>query len=102
MATNAAKMGQPRPPHVVEAIRKAQNGRKSNQETRRRMSEAQKRRGVIPLAAGRPWEEWEDDLARTLPAPEVVRRTGRTLTAAYCRRTTLGMPDGRTKEARRL
>ena len=42
----------------------------------------------------------EDRLIRTLPAAEVVKRTGRTLQAVYSRRSLLRMPDGRTKAAR--
>jgi hypothetical protein len=33
-------------------------------------------------------------MARTLPAAEVARRTGRTLQAVYDRRRVLEMPDG--------
>jgi hypothetical protein len=37
-------------------------------------------------------------LVGTLPAKEVVRRTGRTLRAVYDRRLDLGMPDGRRRD----
>jgi hypothetical protein len=45
----------------------------------------------------RAWTPQEDDLLRTLPAAEVVRRTGRTLVAVYVRRSLLGVPDGRRR-----
>jgi hypothetical protein len=45
----------------------------------------------------RAWTPEEDDLVRTLPAAEVVRRTGRTLAAMYVRRSLLGVPDGRRR-----
>jgi hypothetical protein len=45
----------------------------------------------------RAWTRKEDRLVRTLPAAEVVRRTGRTLTAVYDRRSLLGVPDGRRR-----
>ena len=61
------------------------------------MSEAHKRRGTRPPAAGRPWTADEDELLSTLPAAEVARRTGRTLTAVYNRRIDLGMPAGRRR-----
>ena len=45
----------------------------------------------------RAWTRKEDRLVRTLPAAEVVRRTGRTLTAVYDRRSLLGVLDGRRR-----
>jgi hypothetical protein len=78
----------------------AHRGIRHSEETRRKMSEAHRRRGTRPPKAGRPWTDEEDDLVRTLPAKEVAGRTGRTLRAVYDRRRGLGMPDGRTWEAR--
>jgi hypothetical protein len=46
----------------------------------------------------RAWTPPEDKLVRTLPAAEVVRRTGRTLTSVYDRRSLLGVPDGRRRD----
>jgi hypothetical protein len=91
----AAKRGKPRPRHVIEAMAAGRRGKPHDEEARRKMSAAQRRRGARPPQAGRPWHPREDDLARRLPAPEVGRRTGRTLTDAYGRRVKLGMPDGR-------
>jgi hypothetical protein len=52
----AARRGRPKPPHVVEAMRRANLGRVPTEETRRRISEAAKRR----------WRERK--LLRVLPA----------------------------------
>jgi putative transcriptional regulator len=51
-----------------------------------------RRRGTRPLKTGRPWSAREDELARTLPALEVARRTERTLGAVYDRRRVLKTP----------
>jgi hypothetical protein len=58
----AAKLGKPRPAHVIEAMRKANLGKRHSAETRRKMSEAHKRRGTRPPAAGRSWTAEEDAL----------------------------------------
>jgi predicted transcriptional regulator len=92
-----AKRGKSRPAHVTEALRAANVGRPLSEEARQKMSEAHLRRGTRPPAAGRPWTPEEDEMARTLPAPEVARRTGRTLTAVYNRRIDHGVPDGRRR-----
>ncbi len=96
----AAKRGKPRPARVPEALRRANRGRRLPEETRQKMSEAQRRRGTRPSAAGRPWTVEEDELLRSLPAREAAERTGRTLTAVYNRRIDLGIPDGRRREHR--
>jgi hypothetical protein len=85
----AARRGKPRPPHVIEAMRQARLGKPISEETRRKMSEAQKRRGTRPPKAGRPWTKREERLLRALPAAEVARRTARTLAAVYLRRSKL-------------
>jgi len=54
----AARRGKPRPRHVIEAMRKANTGRKLTLEQGRKLSEAQKRRGAKPPAAGRSWAPW--------------------------------------------
>jgi hypothetical protein len=56
------------------------------------------RRYVLGVRPTRRWTPEEDELARTLPAKEVVRRTGRTAWAVYKRRNVLGVPDGRRTE----
>jgi len=95
-----ARTGERRPPHVVEAIAAAHRGTRHSEETRRKMSEAHKRRGTRPPKAVSPWTEQEDALVRTLPGKEVAKRTERKLRAVYDRRRALGMPDGRTKTER--
>jgi hypothetical protein len=82
---------------MMEALAAANRGRSQSEETRRKRSEAHKRRRTRPPAAGEPWSPEEDELARTLPPEEVARRTGRTLTAVYNRRIDLGVPDGRRR-----
>jgi hypothetical protein len=94
----ASKRGKKRPKHVIEAIRKAKLGQPLTNSTRKKLSEAHKRRGTRPPWIGTPWSAEEDELVRTLPAPEVVKRTGRTIPAIYARRRQLGVPDGRRKK----
>jgi hypothetical protein len=65
----AARRGKPRPRHVIEAMRAANLGRTHTDQTRRRMSEAHRRRGTRPPKAGRPWTAEED--ARKRPAAPV-------------------------------
>jgi hypothetical protein len=92
-----AKRGNPRPPHVLEAMHLAWRGSHHTEESRRRMSEAHRRRGTL-VPGTRAWTPEEDELLKTLPAEEVARRTGRTLTAIYARRRRLGMPDERRRD----
>src|SRR4051812_11511473 len=92
----AARRGKPRPKHVIEAGRKASLGKKASAEARQKMSAAQKRRGAWPPAAGKAWSAEEDELLRTVPAAEVIRRTKRSKGAVYSRRRKFGLKDGRT------
>ena len=91
----ASKRGKPRPPHVGEAVRRAQTGRTPTAEARARMSEAAKRRGAWPPNAGAEWAAAEDEAARTLTPSGAAQKTGRTLTAVYRRRKRLGITGGR-------
>ena len=93
----AAKRGVPRPAHVREAMRQASIGRKPSDEARRKMSEAQRKRGARPPKAGRAWTAEEDALLVQLPGVEVARRTGRSISAVHSRRRKLKLPDGRGK-----
>jgi hypothetical protein len=97
----AARRGKPRPRYVVFAMSERMSGRKLSAATRQRMSEAHKARGTRPPKAGRPWEPWEDELARKLPVKEAAGRTGRTLSAVQNRRQALRLPDGRSKTERK-
>jgi hypothetical protein len=98
----AAKSGKPRPAHLMDALRKANIGRKLRAEHRRKIGAAHKRRGTMPPAAKGPaWQPWEDELVRALRPAEVAQRTGRTLQAVFVRRSRLRLPDGRTRAARR-
>jgi hypothetical protein len=93
----AAKRGKPRPAQVIEAMRKGCTGKPHDEEARRTMSEAQRRRGARPPKAGRSWTEAEDALVVRLPASQAAERTGRTLRAVYDRRRELQLPDGRRR-----
>ena len=95
----AARRGKPRP-RVIEAMREARLGSHHTEETRRRMSEAHKKRGTWPPAAGRPWTPEEDALLGTMPDPEVARRTGRTPGGVQVRRAELDI-DGFYRKRRR-
>jgi hypothetical protein len=90
-----AKRGKPRPRHVIEAMRKGRTGKPHPPQVRARLSAFLRERAKVFLPCGRRWEPWEDDLVRTRPAPEVARRTRRSLTSVYSRRGRLGVPDGR-------
>jgi len=97
----AARRGKPRPQHVIEAMRAGRLRKKVSVATKAKMSESHKRRGTRPPWLNQPWAEWENELVRTLPAPEAVKRTGRTMFAVKSQRRLLGVPDGRTKSERR-
>jgi hypothetical protein len=88
--------GKPPPQHVLDAAHAARRGTHNTEETRRKISEALQRRGVL-VPGTIPWNAEEDELVKTLPAEEVVRRTGRSLTAVYTRRNRLRVPDGRRR-----
>jgi len=85
----AALRGKPRPWHVMEPAHAARRGTHHTAETRRKMSEAHKRRGTRPPKAARPWTPEEDELVRALPAACAAQQTGRTLKAVYSRRAEL-------------
>jgi hypothetical protein len=87
----AARRGKPRPPHVVEAMRRARLGREASPATRAKMRAAAKARGAWPPAAGRPLTARELRLIRSLPPAEAAKRTGRTLAAVYSQRSKLGL-----------
>jgi hypothetical protein len=97
----AAKRGKPRPASVAEVARVTHTGRVHSEEERRKRSEAHKRRGTWPPAAGRPWTAEEDEVVRTLRLKDAARvLTGRTPESVRSRRHTLRLPDGRRKENR--
>jgi hypothetical protein len=96
----AARQGKPLPRHVTEAAAAAHRGTHPSAETRRKMSDAHKRRGSL-VPGTRPWTPAGDDLVRALPPAEAARRTGRSLKAVYQRRLVLGLPDGRAEGQRR-
>src|SRR5581483_11332512 len=91
----AARRGVPRPPEAVEKVRRALQGRMISAETRRRMSEAHRRRGTRPPKAGRPWTAEEEALLGTMTDRDVGVRTGRSPATVYARRAELGIPSFR-------
>jgi hypothetical protein len=98
----APRKGKPPPRHVIEAAAAAHRGKHPGRETRRKMSESQRRRWREAPLVARLWKAEEDELVRTLPPPEAARRTSRSLRAVYARRLRLGLPDGRAEgQARR-
>ena len=96
----AAMRGKKMDRRVVEALAAQRWGTRHREESRRKMSEAHRRRGTL-VPGTVVWTEREDALVRSLPAAEAARRTGRTLVAVWQRRRVLGVPDGRRKENKR-
>src|SRR5579885_999078 len=88
--------GKPKPPHILEAMHSARRGSHHTEETRQRMSETLRRRGTL-VPGTIPWTAELDELVRTLPAEEVARRTGRSLSAVRGRRSKPRVPDGRNR-----
>jgi hypothetical protein len=91
-----ALRGKTPPPRVMKAAHTARRGSHHTKETKRKMSEAHRRRGTL-VPGTIPWTAAENELVRTLPAGEVARRTGRSQQAVYARRSRLGVPDGRRR-----
>lgn len=89
---SAAKIGKPRPPHVIEALRQANLRRQFSDEHRQKLSAAQRARGAWPPSAGRPWTAEEDAFFGTMNDLEVAARIGRSRVAVRERRTKLGIP----------
>jgi hypothetical protein len=83
---SAAMRGKRRSAAVVEKLRQAKLGTRHTDETRRKMSEAHRRRGTRPPKAGRAWSAEEDSLILALPVQDAARKTKRTLSAVTQRR----------------
>jgi len=89
-----ARRGKPLPPHVSEAVARANRRRRVTAATRARISETRRAivaRGEYHYPNGRAWTAREDKLVRTLAAADAARRTGRTLASVYSRRQVLGI-----------
>ena len=95
----AAKRGNKRPPHVVDAVRRAHLGWTHPPEARAKLSAAMREGAKTFVPNGRRREPCEDELVRTRPAAEVARRTGRSLTSVYSRRRVPKVRDGRQTSA---
>ena len=98
---SAAHKGKARPQHVLDALIRANTGRKPSVRSRRKMSEARRLRGTWPPAAGKPWAAWETKLLYEFSIREVMKKTGRSLYAVKSQRLKLKLPDGRRRENRR-
>jgi hypothetical protein len=90
----AALRGKRRSLEAVEASAAGRRGLRHTEETRRKMSEAHRRRGTRPPWV-RPWTPEEAEAARTLRPAGAVAATGRTMYAVISRRRRLGLPDDR-------
>jgi hypothetical protein len=88
---SAARRGKARPKELMDKLHRGNIGRKHSEESRRKMSEAQKRRGAWPPAAGRPWTEAEDALLGKMLDREVAARTGRHPKNVFARRKALSI-----------
>jgi hypothetical protein len=84
----AAKLGKPRPAHVLEALRRANTGRKLTAEHRAKIAEANRRNGHRP-PVGRVWESWELALLGAWTDEDLAERTERTVLSVACKRCKL-------------
>ena len=83
----AAGTGRPMHPNARAALLKANTGRKPSDSARAKMSATRKRLGIRPPWIAPAWPIDHDELVMShMPAPEVARRTGRSLCAVYSRR----------------
>ncbi len=71
----ASKRGKKRPRHVIEAMCDGRLGKPHSAETRRKMSEAHRKRGTYPPAAGKRCTEKEDTIMTQYPTDQAARRT---------------------------
>lgn len=92
-----AKRGVKRSPETVVKMREGRLGVKLSPALRQKLSQVHKARRTRPPWLNPAWTAAEDELVRTVPAAEVVKQTGRSLTAVYNRRNQLKVPDGRRR-----
>jgi hypothetical protein len=94
--------GQPKPAHVLEALRRANVGRKLTEEHKAKIGAGLRRGGHRP-PKGKVWEPWELALVGTLPDEEVAERTGRSVLAVSGKRCLLRLekPDRRGRRLAR-
>jgi hypothetical protein len=97
-----AKRGKPRPLHVIAAMRAGRTGKPQPPHVGKAVAASNRRRKAMGLVGnGKAWTLEDDNLVRSLQAPEVMRQTGRTLTSVYSRRVKLGVEDGRKANGRK-
>lgn len=83
-----ARLGQPRPRHVIKRLRETNLGRQWTAEQREQLQAARIRRHPQNY---RPWTATEDQLVRTRSVREVVEITGRSKGRVELRRKELGV-----------
>jgi len=88
-----SRLGKKRPQEVIEKIRLGHMGLKLSMEHRRKLSIAQRKRRVIPPAAGKPWTKAELEILYSKSPEDVVRETGRTYSAVFSYRCLLLKKD---------
>jgi len=88
----AAKLGKPRPRHVIEAMRKANMGRPHSPEHRAKLREAWRRRPDRPLPNGRPWTAAELAAMGKMFDRELATRYGRCMQTVARKRKKMGIP----------
>lgn len=89
-----ARMGKPRPKKAIEAMRRAQLGRKPSEQLLRRQQAARERRFPMSYA---PWTPEHDEIVRTESIKEAARLTGRPKSRIERRRNELGITTPRDK-----
>lgn len=88
---SAALRARPRPKHLIEAMQRGRQAFPASAETRRKLSEAMKRKGIRP-PKGVLWTADEEKLLREdLSHVEVAQRLGRTVRAIRQHRLKLGI-----------
>src|SRR5262249_37362064 len=85
---SASMRGKPKLPHVLEALRRANVGKKHTPEQRARRAEAMRRNGRRP-PVGRVWEPEEVAMRGVVPDERIAQRIGRSLGAIICKRVKL-------------
>ena len=92
---SAATKGKPKPPHVVEAMRRAATGYKASEETRAKMSATHERLCAERRAAGEGWQDTWDDLLGSMSDKELAKRLGVHASTVFVRRKLLGVGSHR-------
>jgi hypothetical protein len=92
---SAATKGKPKPPHIVQAMRRAATGRKTSAETRAKMSATHERMCAERRAAGEGWQDAWDDLLGKMSDKQLAERLGVHASTVFVRRKMLGVRSHR-------